>query len=1001
MQDQNIFFPTPTSPSNCSPKIPKFSHNSCKGTENDGMTYVVLSQEPSEAMTVQEMRAKLEQGDENSRILAMRQLITSISLGDDCSSLLMSVIRFILPQNNNKTLKKLMLLYFELVPKTDSEGKLKQEMILVCNALRNDLQHPNEYVRGGTLRFLCKIQEQDILAPLIPSVRQCLEHKNYYVRQFALSALTHIYRIHEHLVPDAPALLSSAFNRESDPLCKKAAFISLIEIDLDAARGLFRVCSNDLTSLDPELQLAMLEFMRKDCKVNYNDKGVYVKSVSVLLDSKASAVRFSAANLLILIAGTPNAVKVAVGCFVELAAKETDLNAKLILLGKIKSIVEENPGVCSELALDILKVLATNEIQVKKQCVSLVLSLVSSKHLEEVVLFLRKDLLKFCKSFHEKEGIDDYIDFLLDSLNFCLRSNAEFITKILSVFIELLMQRDAFEGIQLNDSIFLKAILVLRDVLLKETSGKDQILEGIRLVIPHLQPVTFKEAVWILGEFSNSSEQIELAFELIKSLLGELPLIAAESKYSNILSHDQTLSSKESNGTSSGQSSPAKSHQPKVLPDGSYATETVYSAAQPSAPTSRISKRPLVRQFLMDGHYQVAVSISNALVKFNSKLTDGNERMKAELSLMLISMARFGVSSFPSSKIDPESYDRILFDIELICSKHGNRLVQKCLTSKSSDLSSCPKPKLESIIQSKEFIQNLTKLSNSKDASVEKVHFRFFDPLRKASRVCLEDEIEKSLREAIGSERKSTALEKSNLSKVTQFTGYSDSVYAEAYVTVSQFDIFMDVLLVNQTDQIVRNLSFELVTLGDLKLSHKPKPINLAPYAYQTIKTSLRVSSTENAVIFGNIVYDKQGTADGVVISLSDIKIDVVDYIQPASCSQADFNKMYLKFEWENKISLRASAHSLYDYLKVLLEKTHFHCVSPSIETFDDPKCPYLSACLYAKSIFGEEVVANVSLEMDHSGQCITGHLRLRAKSTGIAYSLGELVSQLKNISLL
>lgn len=138
------------------------------------MTFVVLSQETSDAMTIQEMRNKIEQGDETDRILAMQQLITSLSSGDDCSSLLMSVIRFILPQNSNKTLKKLMLLYFELVPKTDSEGKLKQEMILACNALRNDLQHPNEFVRGCTLRFLCKIQEQEILAPLVPSIRQCL-----------------------------------------------------------------------------------------------------------------------------------------------------------------------------------------------------------------------------------------------------------------------------------------------------------------------------------------------------------------------------------------------------------------------------------------------------------------------------------------------------------------------------------------------------------------------------------------------------------------------------------------------------------------------------------------------------------------------------------------------------------------------------------------------------------------------------------------------------------
>jgi vesicle coat complex subunit len=40
---------------------------------------------------------------------------------------------------------------------TNQEGKLLQEMILVCDAYRKDLLHPNEYVRGSTLRYLFMI----------------------------------------------------------------------------------------------------------------------------------------------------------------------------------------------------------------------------------------------------------------------------------------------------------------------------------------------------------------------------------------------------------------------------------------------------------------------------------------------------------------------------------------------------------------------------------------------------------------------------------------------------------------------------------------------------------------------------------------------------------------------------------------------------------------------------------------------------------------------------
>lgn len=53
----------------------------------------------------------------------------------------MPIIQFILP-SRNKALKKLLHTYWEVCPKYDENGKLKQEMILVVNAIRNDLVRP-------------------------------------------------------------------------------------------------------------------------------------------------------------------------------------------------------------------------------------------------------------------------------------------------------------------------------------------------------------------------------------------------------------------------------------------------------------------------------------------------------------------------------------------------------------------------------------------------------------------------------------------------------------------------------------------------------------------------------------------------------------------------------------------------------------------------------------------------------------------------------------------
>ena len=55
--------------------------------------------------------------------------------GEKLTGLLMTIIRFVLPLQDH-TIKKLLLVFWEIVPKTTPDGKLLQEMILVCDAYR-------------------------------------------------------------------------------------------------------------------------------------------------------------------------------------------------------------------------------------------------------------------------------------------------------------------------------------------------------------------------------------------------------------------------------------------------------------------------------------------------------------------------------------------------------------------------------------------------------------------------------------------------------------------------------------------------------------------------------------------------------------------------------------------------------------------------------------------------------------------------------------------------
>jgi len=267
-----------------------------------------------------------------------------------------------------------------------------------------------------------------------------------------------------------------------------------------------------------------------------------------------------------------------------------------------------------------------------------------------------------------------------------------------------------------------------------------------------------------------------------------------------------------------------------------------------------------------------------------------------------------------------------------------------------------------------------------------------------------EDVFETSLSQAVGlnPKKNDTDFSSSKLSKVTQLTGFSDPVYAEAYINVNQFDIVLDVLLVNQTSDTLQNCTLELATRGELKLVERPQPIILGPSDFSNIRASIKVTSTENALIFGNIVYDVGGaTSDRNVIMMNEIRIDIMDYILPASCTDAEFRQMWAEFEWENKVGVCTGITDLHEYLQYLIRSTNMQCLTPEKALMGD--CGFMAATLYAKSIFGEDALANLSIEkpVDTPNAPVTGHIRIRAKSQAMALSLGDKItlSQKKTIT--
>lgn len=71
------------------------------------------------------------------------------------------------------------------------------------------------------------------------------------------------------------------------------------------------------------------------------------------------------------------------------------------------------------------------------------------------------------------------------------------------------------------------------------------------------------------------------------------------------------------------------------------------------------------------------------------------------------------------------------------------------------------------------------------------------------------------------------------------------------------------------------------------------------------------------------------------------------------------------------------------------MASTNMSCLTPEKQLEGD--CGFLSANMYARSIFGEDALANLSIEKPGDAP-IAGHIRIRSKTQGIALSLGKFI---------
>ncbi|KAI1437234.1 Coatomer, beta subunit [Xylaria sp. CBS 124048] len=927
--------------------------------------------------SMSELRTQLEKGTDETKVDTMKRILTIMLNGDPMPQLLMHIIRFVMP-SKSKHLKKLLYFYYEICPKLDSNGKLKQEMILVCNGIRNDLQHPNEYIRGNTLRFLSKLREPELIEPLLSSARSCLEHRHAYVRKNAVYAVASIYQHSPSLIPDAADLIAIFLDGESDATCKRNAFAALSSIDHEKALAYLSNVFEGITNAEELLQLVELEFIRKDAIQNQQNKPRYLRLIFDLLEANTSTVVYEAASSLTTLTSNPVAVKAAAAKFIELSIKEADNNVKLIVLDRVDQLRQRNDGVIDDLVMEILRVLSSPDIDVRRKALGIALEMVSSKNVEEVVLLLKKELSKTVDQEYEKNA--EYRQLLIQSIHQCAIKFSEVAASVVDLLMDFIAD--------FSNSSAVDVISFVKEVVEKFPQLRPSIVARLVDTLSEVRAgKVYRGIVWIIGEYSLEESDIRDAWKKIRASLGEIPILASEQRLLDNVDGSEEQDQDQVNGHSKP-TQPSGSR--RVLADGTYATETALTSASAAAAkleAVKAAQKPPLRQLILDGDYYLATVLSATLTKLvmrHSEISSDKARtnaLKAEAMLIMISIIRVGQSQFVKAPIDEDSVDRVMSCVRSLAEFSENKSLESVFLDDT-------RKAFRAMVQVEEKKRAAKEAFEKAKTAIQVDDVVQIRQLSKKNHGEGADEIELDLERATGGEATSEDLT-SKLSRVVQLTGFSDPVYAEAYVKVHQFDIVLDVLLVNQTTETLQNLSVEFATLGDLKVVERPTTQNLGPHDFHNVQCTIKVSSTDTGVIFGNVVYDGAHSTDTNVVILNDLHVDIMDYIQPATCTETQFRTMWTEFEWENKVNINSKAKSLRDFLEQLMACTNMNCLTPEASMKGD--CQFLSANLYAKSVFGEDALANLSIEKEGDDGPITGFVRIRSRSQGLALSLGSL----------
>merc|ERR1719343_1016938 len=410
--------------------------------------------------------------------------------------------------------------------------------------------------------------------------------------------------------------------------------------------------------------------------------------------------------------------------------------------------------------------------------------------------------------------------------------------------------------------------MYLRELVANYPELRAPILQRLAETVGDIpQSRVLRGCLWVLGEYCEDEESIVNVITAVLTSLKPLPILPAEEAPKD--KKDGEKAEKEKKPAAA----PKITTQTVVLADGTYGTKTVYEQPEGEEPSEKEVKKSPLRNAIVGGDQLLCAALACALTRLCLRCPGVPQAMKNEVMFVMANLYKTVVSKAGDGRTDGTV--RLTQCIRAMVASsggklEGNQLAAAQLTQAEWG-SGHSRTQLAKVLELASTNSEWTLGAGANEEAEERVvapdECIIFRQLRERKGGGITEVIDEDMSSARGDSISSQAakdgeLFAERLAKVQQMSGLADPVYVEAFLQVHSFDLVLELLLVNRTQDTLQNVLVELSTQGDLKIVDRPQGVTLAPGQQMMVHASIKVASTETGIIFGYVTFEKKSAAD-------------------------------------------------------------------------------------------------------------------------------------------